>query len=191
MLSSYIPSGTLLLVILGSAKQCLTPSLSVDGRCLVSIFYVCLHLCAWSFSLLDQSSSTNLAVQMECRLFFVSYSCKCEIITITYECRRPNIDVDANQQQEVLKLTPSCVAAADVLINDQALSTQAQRSALTHFVICPLLDLLLLIPSITSLRALVELFSRSSASKFQRPCLSHKGTQTSFTAGQYSPNFVT
>ena len=33
MLSSYMPSGTLLLVILGSAKQCLTPSSSVDGRC--------------------------------------------------------------------------------------------------------------------------------------------------------------
>ena len=41
-------------------------------------------------------------------------------------------------------LTPSCVAAVDVLINDKALSTEAQRSALTHFAICPLLDLLLL-----------------------------------------------
>ena len=29
-------------------------------------------------------------------------------------------------------------------MNGQALSTQAQRSALTHFAICPLLDLLLL-----------------------------------------------
>ena len=46
--------------------------------------------------------------------------------------------------------TPSRVAAVDVLLNYQALSTQAQRSALIHFAICPLRDLLLLIPSITS-----------------------------------------
>ena len=46
MLSSYIPSGTLWLVVLGSAKQCWKPSSSVDDRCLVSMFYVCLHLCA-------------------------------------------------------------------------------------------------------------------------------------------------
>ena len=67
-----------------------------------------------------------------------------EIITITYECRRPKFDVDENEQQEVLMLTSSCVAAVDVLINGQALSTQAQRSALTHFAIYPFLDLLLL-----------------------------------------------
>ena len=41
-------------------------------------------------------------------------------------------------------LTASCVAVTDVLIYGQALSTHAQRSALTHFAICPLLDLLLL-----------------------------------------------
>ena len=41
-------------------------------------------------------------------------------------------------------LTPSCVAAVDVVIKGQALSTQAQRSALTHFATCPVLDLLLL-----------------------------------------------
>ena len=41
-------------------------------------------------------------------------------------------------------LTPSFVAAVDVLINGQALFTQTQRSALTHFAICPLLNLLLL-----------------------------------------------
>ena len=41
-------------------------------------------------------------------------------------------------------LTPSCVAAVDILINGQTLSAQAQRSALTHFAICPLLHLLLL-----------------------------------------------
>ena len=108
---------------------------------------------------------------MECRIFFVSYSCKCEIITITYECRRPQFDVDVNQQQEDLVLTPSCVVAIGVQINRQALSsTQSQRSALTHFAICPLLDLLLLIPSITSLRALAELSSRSGASNSQRSC---------------------
>ena len=53
--------------------------------------------------------------------------------------------------------TPSCIAAVDVLINGQALSTQAQRSPLTHFGICPLLVLLLPTPSITSLHALAEL----------------------------------
>ena len=73
--SLHIYPGALLLVLSGSAKQqCLTPSSSVDYLFLVSIFYVCLHLCAWSFSLLDHSSSTNLAVKMECRIF-VSNSC--------------------------------------------------------------------------------------------------------------------
>ena len=57
-------------------------------------------------------------------------------------------------------LAPSCVAALDILINGQALSTQAQRDALTHLAIRPLLVLLLLMSSITSLRALAELFSR-------------------------------
>jgi len=37
-----------------------------------------------------------------------------------------------NQQQQVLILTPSCVATVDVLMNGQDLSTQVQRSALTH-----------------------------------------------------------
>ena len=82
------------------------------------------------------------------------------MITITYECRRPKFDVDANQKKEVLTLTPSYVAAVGVLINGRALSTQTPRSVLTYFAICPLLVLLLLIPSITSLRALAELFFR-------------------------------
>ena len=49
MLASYVPSDTLLLSILGSAKQqCLTPSSSVDGRRLASIVYafhnlICVH----------------------------------------------------------------------------------------------------------------------------------------------------
>ena len=38
MLVSYIPSGTLLLVIFGIAEQCLTPSSSIVGRCLITIF---------------------------------------------------------------------------------------------------------------------------------------------------------
>ena len=67
--------------------------------------------------------------------------------------------MDVNQQQQVLILTLSCVATVDVLMNGQALSTQAQRSALTHFTICPFLVLLLLIPWMTSLRALAELSS--------------------------------
>ena len=66
-------------------------------------------------------------------------------------------------------LAPSCVAAVDVLFNGLTFFTQAQRSALTHFAICPLLDLPL-IQSITSLRALAELSSRSGDSTFQRSC---------------------
>ena len=38
----------------------------------------------------------------------------------------------------------SRVANIYVLINDQALSTQDPQGAITHFAICPLLDLLLL-----------------------------------------------
>ena len=85
-------------------------------------------------------------------------------------------------------LTPSCVAAVDALTNGQALSTQAQRSVLTHFAICPLLDLLLLHqlhcarwPS--SLPGQVLPSSNAHA-------LSYKGAQTYFTTGQHSPNFV-
>ena len=54
-LSIICSLGHILLVIFGSAKQCLTPSSSVDGRCLVSIF-LCMpspFLCAWSFHLLE------------------------------------------------------------------------------------------------------------------------------------------
>ena len=62
-------------------------------------------------------------------------------------------------QQEVVMLTPSCVAPVDVLINGQILSIQAHRNALTLFTICPLL-VLLLVPSITSIRALAKLSFR-------------------------------
>ena len=108
----------------------------------------------------------------------------CEIITITYECRQPNVDVDANQQQ-VLKLTPSCAAAVGVLMNGQALSMQALRSALTHFAIC-LLDLQYYINCVFAHvgRALFQVRF------FQVPTLMPFPTQTCFTTGQYSPNFV-
>ena len=43
--------------------------------------------------------------------------------------------------------------------------------------------------SITSLRALAELSSRSGSSKFQRSCPSSKGTQTFLTTGQYRVAF--
>ena len=64
-------------------------------------------------------------------------------------------------------LRPSCVAAVGALINGRTLSTQTQPNVLTHFAICPLLVLLLLLQSITSLRALAELSSRC----FQVPTL--------------------
>ena len=86
----------------------LKPNSLVYGRCLISIFcfYLRLHLRTWSYSLLDHSS-TNFAVHMECRIFFVSYSkLYCEITTITYWWRGPNIDGKAEQrlQLEVLIL---------------------------------------------------------------------------------------
>ena len=62
------------------------------------------------------------------------------------------------------------VAEVDVLINGQALSTQAQRVALTHFATCPFFSLLMLIQLFTSLRALAEFSSRSRTSKFHRSC---------------------
>ena len=40
--------------------------------------------------------------------------------------------------------TPSRVVTVEVLINDQALSTQDPQGAITHSAICPLLGLLLL-----------------------------------------------
>ena len=84
-------------------------------------------------------------------------------------------------------LTPLCVAVVDVLINGQALSTQAQRSTLTHFAICPLLDLLLLHQ--LRLCARWPLPGQVLPSPYAH-ALSYQGTQTSFTTGQYSPNSV-
>ena len=59
---------------------------------------------------------------------------------ITYECRRPIFNVNANQplQHELLMLliAQSCVASVNAIIDGQALATQAQRSALAHFAIC-------------------------------------------------------
>ena len=105
------------------------------------------------------------------------------MITIIYECRRPKFDVDANQQPEVLMLTPSCVAAVDVLISGQALSTQAQRSALTHFATCPLLDLLL--PQQLRLSARLPSFLPGQGLPSSNAhALTYNGTQTSFTTGQ-------
>ena len=51
--------------------------------------------------------------------------------------------MDAKQEEDLMP-TPSRVVTVDVLINDQALSTQDPQGAITHFAICPLLDLLLL-----------------------------------------------
>ena len=114
---------------------------------------------------------------------------QCEMITIDYECRRPKFGVDVNQQVEVRMLAPSCIAAVEVLINGQALSSHAQRSAFTNFAICSLLDLLLL----HQLRLCARWPSSPPGQVLPSSnayALSYKGTQTSFTAGQYSPNFV-
>ena len=83
--------------------------------------------------------------------------------------------------------TPSCVAAVDALVNGQVISTQAQRSALTHFAICPLLDLLLLKHQ---LRFCARCFPGKVRPSSNAHALSYKGTQMSSTARQYSPNFV-
>ena len=85
--------------------------------------------------------------------------------------------------------TPSCIVGVDVLLNGQALSTQAQRNPLTHFAICPLLVLLLSIPSITYLRALAELSSRCFQVPTLLPFPMSVHTQK-ITTGQYSPNFT-
>ena len=101
-------------------------------------------------------------------MFFVSYSFNVRLsLPLMIDCLRPKFVVDANHQQKVLMLTPSCVVAVDVLINGQVLSTQAHRSALTHFVTCPPLVPMLLIYEIASVRAFTELSSRC----FQVPTL--------------------
>ena len=79
-------------------------------------------------------------------------------------------------------LISSCVTVVDVLIIDQARSTQARCSALTHFHIFPLLDLPLL--------HLLHLCARWPTSlpgqvlpSSNAHALSCKGTQTSFATG--------
>lgn len=54
----HIYPRALLFVTFVSAKQWLTPSSSVHGRCLPSIVYVCLPLCASSFTLSDHTCTT-------------------------------------------------------------------------------------------------------------------------------------
>ena len=78
-------------------------------------------------------------------------------------------------------LTPSCLAAVDVPINGQALSTQA---ALTHFAICPLFDLLLLHQLRLCPRWPSSLPGQVLPSS-NAHTLSYKGTQTYFTTGKY------
>ena len=154
----------------------------VTGRWSVFGFH---FLCMSSSVRMILSLLDYLVVQMKCPIFFVSYS---SIVrsSLTYECRRPKFDVDANQKQEVLTLTPSCVAAVDVLLNGQALSTQAQRIALIHFAICPPLTCYYYINYVFA-RAGRALFQ---VRFFQVPTLMPFPTQTCFTTGQYSPNFV-
>ena len=94
----------------------------------------------------------------------------------------PKFDVEANEQQEVLMTTPSCVAAVDVLINSQAVSTQAQCSAITHFAVCPLLDVLLLHQLRLCARWPSSLPGQALPS-FNVCALSYKGTQTYFMTG--------
>ena len=76
----------------------------------------------------------------------------------------------------------SCATAIDVLIIGQARSTQARCSVLTHFHICPLLDLPLL--------HLLRLYARWPTflpgrvlPSSNAHALSYPGTQTSFTTG--------
>ena len=80
---------------------------------------------------------------------FVSYSCNvrpsCNLLLMSTQCRRPKFDVNTNQplQQEVLMLTPSCVAADAALLMAKLLLRRL-RAVLSHNNdICPLLVLLL------------------------------------------------
>ena len=87
--------------------------------------------------------------------------------------------------------TPSCVAAVDVLINGQALSTQAQHShrcSQTFHDFPP--SCLATINAIDYVfarvgRALLRVFPRSNV-----PALSYEGTQIYLTTEQYSPSFI-
>ena len=99
--------------------------------------------------------------------------------------------MDANQplQQEVIARTSSCMAVVNVQINGQALSTRAQRSAFTLFAIGPLLERLLLHQLRLCARLPSSLPGQALPSS-NAHALSYKGTQTYFTTGQYSPNFV-
>ena len=82
---------------------------------------------------------------------------------------------------------PSCVAAVDVLINGHALFTQAQCSALTHFAICPLLDLLL--HQVCLCARWPSSLPGQVLSSSNAHALSYNGAQSYFTTGQYSPKF--
>ena len=80
-------------------------------------------------------------------------------------------------------LTPSCVAAVGALISWSSSFTQAQRSALAHFAICPFLSCYYCINTINHVfarvgRALFHVLPSSNA-----PALSYRGPQTSFTTG--------
>ena len=87
---------------------------------------------------------------------------------ITYDCRRPKFDVDANPpwQQEIPILASSCVPAVNSQNNGQALPTQAQRSALTNFAIC-----LLLVPLLSSSITSLRLFADVSFMCFEVPTI--------------------
>ena len=85
-------------------------------------------------------------------------------------------------------LTPSSVASVDVLTNGQTLSAQAQRSALPHFAICPILTYCY---QYHQLRLCARWPSSLSGvlPSSNAHALSYKGIHTSFTTGQYPPNF--
>ena len=79
-------------------------------------------------------------------------------------------------------LTPSFVAAVDVLIHGQALSTQAHRTVVRHLAICPLVD----VPLFHLVRICARCLSSHSGQVFPSSnvnALSCKVTQTSFTTG--------
>ena len=157
----YIYPGTILLVILGSAKDHSCRSMVGVSFLFLMYAFICAHdpfsclitvVLTLQFKWSVASSSWTTAV---------IWDHHCSSWAPTTQIRRGREPTTGGSYANTI------MCRCSRLPNGQALSTQAQRSALTHFPICPLLDLLLSIPSIASLRALTE----PSSGCFQVPTL--------------------
>ena len=122
----------------------------VDGRWSVFVFhFLCVSSMPSSVRMIIfpvYSLKLKFVVQMECRIFSVSYSCNMRSsFNLSLMSVDPTWARSNHCKRRLLCWHHLCVAAVDALINGQALSTQAQRSALAHFAIwsLPVLPLLI------------------------------------------------